>query len=515
MLNKYQWGNYLLSGGNKIVTVFQDLLNCENLDKFTSTINTLVNNFCPNEFRGIRLEQEIDELIINPLLNNELSSLFEPNKKYTIKSALNFIRREYKKTLREEKCKSSDNNVLELFLCNIDWLTTQLSLEMPELFIPYYFQRNFNVFSNIVDMFGIKLDLNNIPIKSDYKGRFYYYGEICNILHTFRIENNLSIAELWAFLYDYAPKCVGGLDYIKKDLSEPQSAFFIGGASNDVFSDSPKDKKYPKMTFWQCNPYTRAGDMIVFYMTSPDPQIDSIWRSVTEGFNDPFFWYYRCTYMAYVGKFPDNLFTIKNMKSDDVLSKLPIVRKNMQGVNGTEIPPETYNYIIQKANIDDSFKIKYSLFKTNNKTGTINLRINNEHDVERKILDPLLEKLGWKKQDYETQKRVKMGRNMRLIPDYLIKPDFKKEYHEKCYFIWEVKESISDDKELDEAKGQVISYARRLSAEKCAIISKEGIWIMDKKDDYTKYIFHSSFKDLKNPNVFKKLINIAGKKNYK
>lgn len=97
MLNKYQWGNYLLSGGNKIVTVFQDLLNCENLDKFTSTINTLVNNFCPNEFRGIRLEQEIDELIINPLLNNELSSLFEPNKKYTIKSALNFIRSEYKK----------------------------------------------------------------------------------------------------------------------------------------------------------------------------------------------------------------------------------------------------------------------------------------------------------------------------------------------------------------------------------------------------------------------------------
>ncbi len=515
MLNKYQWENYLLSGGNKIVTVFQDFLNCENLDNFTSTLKTLVNSFCPNEFRGIELEQQIDELIINPLVKNELSSLFESNKKYTIKSTLDFIYSEYKKILRKERHKLSDDNVLDLFLCNIDWLTTQLSLEIPELFIPYYFQRNFNVFSSIVDMFSIKLDLNNIPIKSDYKGRFYYYGEICNALHTFRIENNLSIAELWAFLYDYAPKCAGGLDYIKKDLSEPQSAFFIGGTSSDMFSDSQKDKKYPKMTFWQCNPYTRSGDMIVFYMTSPDSRIDSIWRSVSDGFNDPFFWYYRCTYMTYVEKIPDNLFTIKNIKSDDILSKLPIVRKNMQGVNGTEISPETYNYIIQKANIDDSFKIKYSLFKTNNKTGTLNFRIKNEHDVERKILEPLLEKLGWEKQDYETQKRVKMGRNMRLIPDYLIQPDFKKEYHEKCYFIWEVKESISDDKELNEAKGQVISYARRLSTEKCAVISKEGIWIMDKKDDYTKDIFHSSFKDLKNPNVFKKLINIAGKKNYK
>ena len=49
---------------------------------------------------------------------------------------------------------------------------------------------NFNVFSNIVDMFNIKLDLNCIPLKSDYKGRFYYYGEICNALQNFKVENN-------------------------------------------------------------------------------------------------------------------------------------------------------------------------------------------------------------------------------------------------------------------------------------------------------------------------------------
>lgn len=515
MLNKYQWKNYLLSGGDKIVTVFQDFLNCKNLNNFTSTIKKLVNNFCPDELRGIELEEEINECIINPLVKNELDSLFEPDKKYTVKSTLDFIRREYKKILREEKRKSSDNNVLELFLCNIDWLTTQFALEIPDLFVPYYFQRNFNVFSNIVDMFNIKLDLNCIPLKSDYKGRFYYYGEICNALQNFKVENNLNVAELWAFLYDYAPKCAGGLDYIKKDLSEPQNAFFIGGTSTDMFSRSPKTKKYPKITFWQCNPYARAGDMIVFYMTSPDSKIDSIWRSVSEGFNDPFFWYYRCTYMSYIQKIPDNLFTIKSMRSDDILGNLPIVRKNMQGVNGTEIPPETYNYIIQKAKIDNSLKIKYKLFKTNNKNGTIDFKIKDEHDVECKILEPLLERLGWERQDYETQKRVKMGRNMRLIPDYLIQPDFKKEYHEKCYFIWEVKKSISNEKELGEAKGQVISYARRLFAEKCAIISKERIWIMDKKDDYTKEIFRSSFQDLKNANIFKKLINIAGKKKHK
>lgn len=128
MLNKYQWKNYLLSGGDEIVTGFQDFLNCKNLNNFTSTIKKLVNNFCPDELRGIELEEEINECIINPLVKNELDSLFEPDKKYTVKSTLDFIRREYKKILREEKRKSSDNNVLELFLCNIDWLTTQFAL---------------------------------------------------------------------------------------------------------------------------------------------------------------------------------------------------------------------------------------------------------------------------------------------------------------------------------------------------------------------------------------------------
>ena len=39
---------------------------------------------------------------------------------------------------------------------------------------------------------------------------------------------------------------------------------------------------------------------------------------------------------------------------------------------------------------------KHSLFKANNKIGTINFRIKNEHDVERKTLDPSLKNLAGK-----------------------------------------------------------------------------------------------------------------------
>lgn len=512
MLNKYQWENYISAGGKEIVSIFQDFLDFKDLEKFPNTINMLVNNFCPDKSQGEELKKGLRDLLIKPLIQNKSGPILEITKEYTVKSALNFVYREYRELIKNEKRKVSDSNILLEFLCNMDWLTTQISLEIPELFIPYYFQRNFNIFSSIVDMFHIKLDLNKIPTKSDYKGRFYYYGEICKACHDFRIENNLTVAELWAFLYDYAPKCVGGLDYIKEEFPEPKNAFFICGASNNMFRNSPILKEYPKITFWQCNPHARAGDVMVFYMTYPDSRIDSIWTSIIDAFIDPFFWYYKCTYIANARKVPDNLFKIKSIKKDPVLGKLPIVRCNMQVIDGIEVPPEAYNYIVEKSNLSDKFKIKYNTFRANTKTGAISLKINNEHDVERKVLEPLLEKLGWDKQDYETQKRVKMGRNMRLIPDYLLLPDFKHKYHEKCYFIWEVKESIPNDEELNEAKGQVISYARRLCSKKCGIIAKQGIWIMSQDDDYTKEIFQSSFKGLKRTNVFKKLIDIAGKK---
>ena len=88
MLNKYQWENYLLSGGNKIVTIFQDFLNCENLDKFTSTIKTLVNDFCPDKNRGVELEKRLNkkEQEGNPLA---LSFIAYKSKRHCFCSAVN------------------------------------------------------------------------------------------------------------------------------------------------------------------------------------------------------------------------------------------------------------------------------------------------------------------------------------------------------------------------------------------------------------------------------------------
>ena len=75
-------------------------------------------------------------------------------------------------------------------------------------------------------MFEIKLPA--IPVKKDYKNRIYYYGEISKSLIQFAKDNSLSRYELYAFLYDFAPKYIGGTDsYIVKELPAPRSAYFI------------------------------------------------------------------------------------------------------------------------------------------------------------------------------------------------------------------------------------------------------------------------------------------------
>lgn len=175
----------------------------------------------------------------------------------------------------------------------------------------------------------------------------------------------------------------------------------------------------------------------------------------------------------------------------------------MQGIAGPEIPPSAYNYIVEKTNLKNVPRIEYSTLETN-------FEIKNEHDVEIKLLELLLEKLHWRKEDYVTQMVMRMGRNEKMIRDYIILPETTP-YHETAYFVWDAKKSIPNTKQLQKDKGQVISYARRLNAQKCGLISQEGVWIMEEKDDYGKIAFHGSWKELEDADVFNKLLAIAGR----
>lgn len=64
---------------------------------------------------------------------------------------------------------------------------------------------------------------------------------------------------------------------------------------------------------------------------------------------------------------------------------------------------------------------------------------------------------------------------------------------------------------ISEDNRQAISYARRLKAKGCALISQEGVWVMQRADAYENIIFKATWNELKKDDVFKKLLDIAGK----
>ncbi len=485
MFSKYLWDNYLNSGGKETVRIFEDTLTGKSENEYIPMIRRLHQAYCPAESITDGLCEDLEHVFLEPFYLKDGT--------YSIESGID----ELLNALLDED-EQLGEQTYKLALLFITSLSTDLACNLPELFVPYYFSYNFNIIEKIFDEFEI--DLPEIPVKSDYRGRVYYYGELCAALMEFREDNELSPFELCAFLYDFAPKCLGGIDYIIPfdQLPEPKAAYFIGSSPKDTLYSSKTDWITP----WQTNPEARAGDMNVMYLTSPVSAIDSVWRCVSVGFNDPFFYYYRCAYIGCPKSIPRT--SLKEMKKDPVLGDLPIVRKNMQGVNGVELLPSAYNYIVKKA--------KQKLPLLDYYHSPENPSINREKDVEDQLVNPFLEKLGYNEDDYQRQLSLKVGNhNLLLIPDYVLLPTIKRSRITAAGVV-ETKITIGSQKKLEETKSQARSYARQLCASFIIIASIEGIWLFEQSDDFEACVFQSTWEELKNADQFYALQKLAGRK---
>lgn len=472
MFNDYVWENYLNAGGRAVSEMFEKNLTGGFSEEYADEISALHKEYCPSKhIINSSAEQLLD-------LFNDLNSgicILESGE-YTIKTAMESF---YMLLKGEEQF--SAQKIFDCFSGSVDYFTTFLALEIPTLFVPYYFQFNFNVFEKIALEFGIELP--PIPVKKDYEGRFYYYGEICAALVDFREEHNMSPYELCAFLYDFAPKYIGGVDsYIKKDLPEPKSAFFIGGSKDDIFLEEKADV----VTCWQCNPDVEAGDIAVMYLRTPISAVDSVWRCVSDGFIDPFFYYYRCTYIAK----PEKLkrITQKQLEKDEIFKDFPIVRKNMQGINGVELSPSLYNHLLDMAK-SDLKRLEYTVSQGN-------VEILSEKDVENKLIKPLLEKLGYKDNEYTQQFRIEIGNhNNTLIPDFLVMPS-EIQGRQSAFSVIEAKIDIPGSDAFEEVKIQARSYGRQTLAKYVVIADKNKIWVSSRDDDYVNDIFICTWDEL-------------------
>lgn len=492
MFNDYVWQLYLSTNGRHTVDRFVSNLSCQAKNFSPDYIEFLCDLYavyspCPKIF-----QQEIQEAFqyFSEWSHDDLLCINKCGDLHSAREVMTAIL-----PMLERHAESiGDKAVFQQFTDWMPYYSTLLAIRFPNFFVPYYFKYNYNIIVNIAREFA--LELPPVPKKSAYLERFFYYADLCDALQEFREQHNLSYYEYYAFLYDFAPNMIGGIaSYIMENLPEPVSAYFIGSAEKDLFYN-PDDKT---ITPWQCHPDTQVGDNLVMYMTAPVSSIDSIWRSVSVGFNDPFFYYYRCCYIArpqLISRIP-----LKTMKADPILGKTAVVRKNMQGVNGVELLPNEYNRILELA----GSQLKPLTIMLQN----TDAKFLNEKDVENKLIQPLLAKLGYSEADYSKQMVIRVGnKQFVLIPDYVLLPKLANGHH-SAFAIIEAKRSIPSASILAEAQLQTRSYAKQLGVSYAVVASQEKIWISSKEDDYDAIIFCSTWANLeKNPDDYYHLLKL-------
>lgn len=376
-----------------------------------------------------------------------------------------------------------------MMLNSITWISFLLYYFAPEFFFPNIFVYRFFDLHKIADMFEI--DLPPIPQKSDYKARCMYYWSLCEVFYQFRIENKLSPAELCAFLYDFAP------NFISKDKAEipqPTQAWCIGGLidKNELF----------RTTFWQANPETKKGDILIHYETSPVSAITCLWIAQTDGVIDPFFHYYGNVYMANQIEIPH--ITFQELQSDEYFSQHPLIRKKFQGVNGWPMSSEDYTELLRMIKVK-GFDID-ALPRLYAPSLPKNISIIHERDVETQLLEPLLNSMEWyENKDFIRQLPIHAGRGHRIFPDYALHY-INKPNEEKAKVLIEAKLYMKNNQEIEEAFLQARSYAQLLESSVIVLCDKQCLIVYEKKqsfdrDRYTKYYWG----ELENPDRFNEL----------
>ena len=337
-----------------------------------------------------------------------------------------------------------------------------------KFFKPLLLPRHFDIIQHNCDALGIELP--PIPRSRDYKAYLMYYYDICEVWNEFQIKNNLTDAEFCACIYDYAFLLQ---DFQKKtDLPKPTNVWLTGASGDDfIFLDSlGKEDKKNETQIWACNERTRRGDIVVIYCTSPRSYIHSIWRADSGGKFNPFD-YYHCRTTVCDGVLTPKI-SFNELKNDIYFSSVPIVKKNLQGLNGVELSATDYSELIRLIKERGGDVKKYPKLFEGEKIDFGEIKL--EKDVEEKILIPMLTRLGYHKEDWARQLSQKAGIGLKAIPDFVFFPRGEKHFVSSPLVI-EVKFDMSLVTEQQNAFSQVLSYARMLRCTIMGICDKERL----------------------------------------
>jgi hypothetical protein len=506
VFNKFLWNNFKESQyGQGLINFFKNYQNNifekNGIDKYKKIVNVIsyddrnsedsnlwqyfddIKNFCG----------ELPKILLQNNINNDPENINEAEKIFEKVTGLV----ETEEDLKKEKPKY----IFDFY--DVPYLSEGLFILYPDYFFPWYFIRLYHQVIAIFNEFGIYLPPE--PTKNDHKKRFLHYFELCKSLYEFRKKHEIEGYELPAFLYGFAMGVTRKYE-ISDFLPDPRKAYFIGAGKNNNGDFEYLEKINGKtITSWNGNRETQPGDIIVMYCLTPRSYIHSIWRSVTPGSFDPFFAYYGT---IYIGRpVVVKQISLDEIKADKILSEMPLVKGNMQGINGRLIIKKYYDRILEILKTKGE---NISLLPKLNDGKIQKFNLKSEKDVEKYLLEPLLNKLGYSEYHWKKQLKLRMGRGDRVFPDYVIFPKEERN-NESGYWVWEAKYSILDSKQLKEDFGQAKSYALRLNCKGLGLISKEGIWLSVSDFSFERIKFWS-WKQINEHDYLNEIFDIAGNK---
>jgi hypothetical protein len=496
-LNKFIWDIYIKSeAGKEAIRIFEE---CGTVDNdVIEIIDKYLGEFLISPQDASAFVDDLLDFVDTPLELNieQAANLFE---KFLSKGIL----------MQFEDGEKEHYTKIDELLGLIPIISLWLYLKYPQFFKPYFFTNNkFSLLTQITDAFEIELP--EVPLKRYKEDRFRYYWKLCTVFSKFQEENQLSNAEFCAFLYDFAPNYLEQNKYIEKELPQPTQVWLCGGdkGNNGDFNFLDNNSLVSQEHRWQGNVDTKKGDIIIMYCLAPRSYIHSIWRATSDGIADPFFHYYSSISIGEGQKITP--ITLNQLKEDEYFSKHPLIKKNLQGINGYSFNSEDYErifYLIKKNGGDTS-----NLPKLYSPTFQSNQTLNVERDVEIEIIEPFLKELGYLEENWIRQLPVRMGKGERNFPDYAFLTD--KRNKEEAFMLIEAKYWIKNNRELEDTFKQVWSYGLRLSSEILIIMDKNALWIYERHKnsfDRAKYL-KKYWKELESPDEFNCVQKIIGKK---
>ena len=357
-------------------------------------------------------------------------------------------------------------------LRSIPLLSLGLYIAHSEYAFPYLFPQHFYLLQAICREFDI--DLPNVP--NGNIARFKYYLEVCRAMYEFRVRHDLSPSEMCAFVYGFALRDVRRM---LADCDKSPSRIFMVHASP---ADQKKALSPGTVSAWQGRENMRIGDLVLMYERAPSSSFASVWKAVSPGFDDPFDLYSGKVFLGEPVEFPRISFA--KLASDPVWGEKPEVKAHMQGGSGRVCSVKEYEALKALIHKEDP---SFDLGKLPTPPSEVSFDFDElevEHDVEIKLLEPLLINLGFKKEDWVYQYSVRIGRDNSSRPDYVIGLKEFAGGRATADLVFEAKYSIPNKKQREKDQGQVLAYAGILSSRIATLVSKEGIWIYKSEDEF-------------------------------